>query len=275
MSKICIYNKNGDLVKMVRTREQAAAYVGTSVSTVSRFIKGETSKTHCGYVFKLDKQEGSFSEKNSWKKKKVAMFANDKVVKVYDSQIQASRENNIPQSAVSYRLHNKIDRGHFINKYGVDFAYEDSINNTSENTEEIVKPQKEELLINVLVGLVNRTLVDRAIYNLRGIDYTYIKEKDMLTSEVGTLERNFYCELCQVQAPILNEKELKFLSNLLVAFKRENVKGIVKSTINGLEFIRVEMLNSNENLVLPEFKLGQYYNNLKLHKLYTLDELNL
>lgn len=275
MSKICIYNKNGDLVKMVRTREQAAAYVGASVSTVSRFINGETTKTHCGYVFKLDKQEGVFSEKNSWKKKKVAMFVNDKVVKVYDSQIQASRENNIPQSAVSYRLHGKINKTHFINKYGVDFAYEDSINNTSEEQQEIVKPQKEEFLINILVGLVNRTLVDRAIYNLRGVNYTYIKEKDILTSEVGTLDRNFYCELCKVQTPILNEKELKFLSNLLLAFKRENVRGIIKSTMSGLEFIRIEMLNPSENLVLPEFKTGKYYNNLELHKLYTLDELNL
>lgn len=275
MSKICIYDKNGKLVKKCETREQAASYAGTSISTVCRSMKGDTLKTHCGFVFQLDNQENDVVKKNSWKKKKVAMLTNDKVIKIYDSQIQASRENNIPQSAVSYRLHNKIDKKHFIDKYGVDFAYEESVNNTSEEQQEILKPQKEEYLINVLVGLVNRTLVDKAIYNIRGINYTYIKERDILTSEVGTIDRNYYCELCKIQTPILNEKELKFLSNLLLAFKRENVRGIIKSTISGLEFIRIEMLNPSENLVLPEFKTGQYYNNLELHKLYTLEELNL
>lgn len=274
--KICIYNRNGELVKKCKTREQAAAFAGVSVASVYRSIVGDTKKTHCGFQFRLENQDFNFDKLNeSLNSKKVVLIKDNEVVKEYDSQRQASIENQVPQSTLSNRLHNRIDKNYFVRKYGVDFAYKDSINTNTIPKEEPVKPIKEEYYINILVGLVNRTLIDRAIYNIRGVDYTYEKEKDMLTSNVGNIERNYYCELCKVQKPLLNEKEINFLTNLLKAFN--NVVGIQKCNdiYNGFEFIRIVSNNAMNNVALPKFKAGEYYANLELDKVYTLQELNI
>ena len=149
-----------------------------------------------------------------------------------------------------------------------------------EEPKEIVKPEREEYYINILVGLVNRTLVDRAIYNIRGIDYTYIKEHDILIGANGEgnvtpIKRDFYCEMCKIQLPLLNSKEREFLTNLLKAFN--DVKGIQKSNdiFDGFEFLRIVSNSPTNNMDLPRFRAGEYYSNLELDRLYSLEELDI
>lgn len=274
MSKVCIYNKNGELIKKVKTREQAAAFAGISVASVYRSIVGDTNRTHCGYYFRNDNQSFELKpSKPSYKGNEVLLIKNNEIVKEYENQKIASEETGISQGSLSALLNDKSDRNYFIKKHGFELIYK---NNYKKPTKEIIKPQKEEYYINVLVGLVNRTLVDGAIYTIKGIDYTYVKEKDyLINGNNNTICRDFYIDVCKTQLPILSEEERKFLSNLLKAFN--NIVGIEKcpDIYEGFEFIRIIANNSNDNIALPKFKTGQYYANLVLNRVYTLEELNI
>ena len=85
----------------------------------------------------------------------------------------------------------------------------------------------------------------------------------------------WYFVLFQVQLPLLTEKERDFLKNLLKAFS--NVRGIRKcnAIAKGMEFIRIETNSPANNVDLPDYKAGQYYGNMKLNELYSIDELNI
>lgn len=275
--KIYIYDREGNLVKVARSKESAANFAKTSVASVIRSVNGNSKRSHCGYVFRYgDEIEVEEDTKSVGglraRKSVVTKDGNGEIIKKYDSINSLARELGLHGSSLTYVLSGKMSKENFYKRHGVYVEYE---NNEEATKDEIIKPSREEYYINVLVGLVNRTLVDGATYNIRGMDYTYIKEQDMLTNEIGSIKREFYCELCEVKLPLLNEKEREFLKNILKAFS--GIKSIKKCKhfYNGFEFIRLEASNEDNNIDLDYFKEGQYYNGLEIDRSYTLEELEI
>ena len=83
----------------------------------------------------------------------------------------------------------------------------------------------------------------------------------------------------EVEEPILDEKERKYLSGVIRPF-RDKVIGIYKynSVLSDYEEIAIdtrEDYNSNHMTHLPPFKKGTMYKGMELNKEYTLEELGL
>ena len=83
---------------------------------------------------------------------------------------------------------------------------------------------------------------------------------------------------------ILDEKEKQYLQNVIKPF-RDRVKSIAKQNyINGYDYISISVsypINDcfdcfgTDSLFLPVFKSGTMYNNMKVDRKYTLEELGL
>lgn len=282
--KIEKIDKDGNVVGTFNSVKSASKDAKVSTATVLRQLScwsNKPKKTHCGYTWRY---KDATVEKNwlneVYEKKKKAIYVVDEdgnKLQRYDSIVETSNGTSFSINMISHYLTNRCNRKNFLRKYGVGFEYandEKPVETKNEN-QEIIKPEREEYFINILVGLVNRTLVDRATYNIKGVEYTYIKEKDMLSSNVGNITRDYYCVLCKTQLPLLKEQERKFLANLLKAFK--DVVGIQKCNyiFNGFEFLRIVANNSSNNMDLPKFKAGEYYANLELNKVYSLKDLDI
>lgn len=147
-----------------------------------------------------------------------------------------------------------------------------------------VKREKETMLVNLLVEVVNGTLEDGTVIHHSARDYIYSKKDQKFISSDN--ETNMFTLFCQrdvlvqpvkMELPLLDEDDMFYLKNIISRLK--DVKGIRKvATPNGAisEFIRIEFDSTvYENIVLPEFKAGEYYSALTVNKLYTLEELNL
>ena len=205
---------------------------------------------------------------------KIVVVTENEGVTIYNSQAELARVLNVSQGTISHYVKGVYEpKGFRVYSYEDYVAMYGEVNNEQE---EIVKPTEEMYFINVLVGLVNRTLVDGATYKIKGYSFKYIKEEDCLKDEFGGLfQRDSYLEIVEVQKPILNEKEIAFLKNILVAFNQ--VKGIkkCKAIMPGSEFIRIEANDTIDNVDLPCFQQGKYYGNLEQDRLYTIEELGL
>lgn len=83
---------------------------------------------------------------------------------------------------------------------------------------------------------------------------------------------------------ILDEKEKQYLQNVIKPF-RDRVKSIAKQNYtNGYDYISISVsypINNcfdcfgTDSLFLPVFKSGTMYNNMKVDRKYTLEELGL
>lgn len=121
-------------------------------------------------------------------------------------------------------------------------------------------------------------------FNLEGIEYKYKFTKDGLL--YGREEDNKWYRLCDdlsgiltgryeiVKQPVLDEAEREHLSNIIKPF-RDKLKSIIrldyyyKSKYN---YIQVEYDRDLEQIIL---KSDTMYNNMKLGKEYSLEELGL
>ncbi len=79
----------------------------------------------------------------------------------------------------------------------------------------------------------------------------------------------------EVEEPILDDAERKYLSGVIRPF-RDKVSNVIKrSNIEcSDEWISIRLINS-ATMIFPTFKKRTMYKNLKLNKEYTLEELGL
>ena len=87
-------------------------------------------------------------------------------------------------------------------------------------------------------------------------------------------------EIIKIPKPILNEKEKKYLSNVIKPFRDKviSITNFYEESIDN-NFIEIEVkqnyCNENGYVSFPYFKKGTMYKGMKLDKKYTLEELGL
>lgn len=275
MSKMIIekIDKNGKVVKKFDSIVKAAKEADVSVTTVSRQINGQKFKTHCGYTWRRAVVDNT----NVMGKKRpiVMLDENDNLLGRYNSIKECSEKTNYTISKIVRYLLGSTNREWFTNRYKVKFMYAEHYSENNHKVES--KTAVADYWINVLVGLVNRTLTDGTTYTLNGIKYKYKKEKDQLINETlnSQFSRDYFLQTVEVVKPLLTENERQFLKNILKALK--DVHGIVKckGVYEGTEFIRLENGSPFGGIDLDAFKQGTYYCGLELDKVYSIEELNL
>lgn len=265
--KVYIYDKNGELVKVVKDKKSAAKFANTSTSSVTRSITGISTSSHCGYHFRYEGQElGDLKYRSAFGRKPVACKdKNGITIEIYRTQREAAIGQNISQSQICNQMRGRIDKDTFIKKYGVYFEdYDGEIQPSKTN-------KQQEYLINILVGLVNGTLIDGATYIINNMRFIYNKNEQCLVADGNVkLKRDSYIILCDIEKPLLTDKEKEFIT--MLKGNMSNIKTITKlKNYNGMEYIRLN--GTNIDLVLDEFKEGTQYTGLKLNQVYELDKL--
>ena len=109
-------------------------------------------------------------------------------------------------------------------------------------------------------------------------DIIKLKPEELFTTE----ERIFINEnlgkkvklTLEIEEPILDDAERKYLSGVIRPFK-DRVRYIVKSTNQLNHELICIYYDINNCTLLPVFKKGTMYKNMKLNKEYTLEELDL
>lgn len=276
--KIYIYNnETGELVKICKNRESAALFAKTTSSSVSRSLRGETKYCHCGYSFRYEDQDFE-SIKNLEKKPYNALNVCKKdkdgnILKIYKSQKSAAIDNNLNQSYISYQMTGRISKEEVLRKLGYYFdKYNGEEIKQEESETTILKPKQQEYLINILVGLVNGTLVDGAIYNINNMKFIYDKNEQMLVNKDVKIKRESYVVLCDIELPLLTTEEKDFLTTLKNNIS--DIETIIKcKNYNGMEYIRLQ--GKNIDLTLDEFKEATRYKGLKINQVYALKDLNI
>lgn len=297
-------DREGNVLKRFNSIEAAAADAKVSVETVQRQLRGYgygeygrrvKPKTQCGFTWRYykDGKEEKPAEKvskgigNKNRSKPIYMVdENNRILKEYESARECARESGYSINQVFGYVSGRTDKEWFKDRYGVGFVYVadykkensliEDIENNMDDKKEIIKPVAKDYYINVLVGLVNRTLIDGARYNINGLEFKYNKDEDILINEAGTkIIRDYYIKMVEIEKPLLNEKERQFISNIIRAF--DEIKGIEKchDIFNGFEFLRIVASSPAENLDLPKFREGEYYGGLELNRIYTLEELDI
>ena len=263
---------NGEVVKTFNSIKKAAKEAKVSELTVKRQLNGENYNTRCGWTWRYVETD---KEKKSKKNKRVLKIdINGNILKKYNSVKEASEDTGDSRGHISNLLSGRNNMNSFISRIGYGYKWDDG----EETTQELIKPTTEMYFINVMVGLVNRDLVDGAIYTIGTFDYKYDKSQDALLDVVDghkVYTRDMHCAMVKVTLPLLTEEERAFMKTMLKAFK--GIKSIrkCKHYYNGLEFIRLESISKINNIDLDTFKEGQYYNGLELDRSYTLEELEL
>lgn len=122
-------------------------------------------------------------------------------------------------------------------------------------------------------GCVNCSWVDE---DTCGGDTCWINNKDSYSDKFLNQEINI--------PDILDKQEKEYLRNVIKPF-RYRVKSISKENdINGYEYISIGVsypinksngCSDTDHVFLPLFKRGTMYNNMKVEKQYTLEELGL
>ena len=270
--KVYIYDKEGNLIKVARDKESAAHFAKTSVSSVIRSLKGISTFSQCGYYFRWNDELGKVEHKSTISRAVLQKDKDGNIIKRYLSMSEASKELKISVSSISYLISGHLNKNNFINRYGCYFELSKG-DEVVEETENVENPKRQEYFINVLVGLVNGTLIDGAIYTINGLKYTYNKSKEMLTrdGEFGISKKN-YIEVCDIELPLLTTEEKEFLKSLKKNLR--DIETIIKcKNYNGMEYIRLQ--GSITNLDLDEFKVGSQYAGLKLNQVYSLEDLDI
>ena len=112
--------------------------------------------------------------------------------------------------------------------------------------------------------------------NFNCIVYDYLNEKE---KEIfNKLQEKTKIKLTlEIEEPILDEKERKYLSGVIRPF-RDRIKFIRKKCIYGQEYINVvynSKFKDDTNFCLPLFETNTMYKGMELNKEYTLKELGL
>ena len=116
------------------------------------------------------------------------------------------------------------------------------------------------------------------VYNSHGLSTLDLER--VFTEEEIDIIRKMYSKrvklTLEVEEPILDDEERKYLSGVIRPFKNK-INCIIKRKSefeNKKEYI-VIYLNTNDHFSLPYFGENTMYKGMKLDKEYTLDDLNL
>lgn len=273
--KILMLDRDNNVVKEFKNIGEAVKATKVPRGTIYHQCHYETPSNGLFYFRYKETSGNSLGRKAT---EIVELDTKGNFVASYLSQADVARAKGISYQVVNHYLRGRAKPKGFKLMYKKDYL----ANNTFEKDEVVVvenkikRPTQKDYYINVLVGVVNGTLVDGAKYDMNGTVLTYSKNNNALMLEdkkVFALE-DLWKEV-DIELPILPVKEKEFLSNLLKAFS--NAKGIVKckDRRDGYEFIRIETNNPEDNVALPSFIEGKYYKTLKLDTLYTLQDLEL
>ena len=98
-----------------------------------------------------------------------------------------------------------------------------------------------------------------------------IFEKEQLLTEL----LNGNCKVIKLSKPILDEKEMEYLSAVIRPF-RDRVKYLFKGIFRSYnsEFIAIAF-NDDDIMFFPSFEVGIMYKGMELEKEYTLEDLGL
>lgn len=128
---------------------------------------------------------------------------------------------------------------------------------------------------NVFIGNVHEKIYGEGKYNVcfTCVFKQFLTKKEKLIFD--KIESKNAKLTLEVEEPILDEEERKYLSGVIRPF-RHKVKYIQKTEwlVGNNESIYIFLKNSFI-LGLPPFKKGIMYKNMTLNKEYTLDDLNL
>ena len=83
--------------------------------------------------------------------------------------------------------------------------------------------------------------------------------------------------IIKVEQPILDDIEKKYLSNVIKPFRNTVISIAKRSAYNNLSYIAISLKKYlvEESVTLPYFEQHKMYKNMKLDKVYTLEELGL
>ena len=92
--------------------------------------------------------------------------------------------------------------------------------------------------------------------------------EDLLTGEK---------KIVKIPKPILDEKEKEYLSSVIKPFRDTVISIAKRSAYNNLSYIAISLKKYlvEESVTLPYFEQHKMYKNMKLDKVYTLEELDL
>ena len=205
------------------------------------------SKGRGDYYFRFD--DGK--EKHS--KEVVELNINGEYVRTYKNQSEVAKEKKTCQSQVHRIITGERHSKNYKLMYKDDYENIYGIIEEKDNIDvKIEKPKSKDIYVNILVGLANGTLIDKATYYMGGTRLTYNKAKNCLELDDKPIftQKEMFME-CNIELPLLLDNEKEFLSNLLRAFT--NVEGIrkCKDKVDGFEFIRIETKSLEDTLVLP------------------------
>lgn len=109
-------------------------------------------------------------------------------------------------------------------------------------------------------------------------------EKTCWVNNKDSYSDKFLNQEIEIEVSILTDKEKEYLRNVIKPF-RYRVKSIAKQNdTNGYEYISIGVsypinksngCSDTDHVFLPLFKRGTMYNNMKVEKQYTLEELGL
>ena len=109
--------------------------------------------------------------------------------------------------------------------------------------------------------------------NFNCIVYDYLNEKEKEIFDKLQEKTKLKLTL-EVEEPILDEAERKYLSGVIRPF-RDDVKFICKNSNNtGFEYLNIGFYE-NDNTLFPCFEKDTMYKGMELNKEYTLEELGL
>ena len=136
-----------------------------------------------------------------------------------------------------------------------------------------MKLEKEAYISNIYY---TETLDKKYHLSFNCIVYNYLNERE---KEIfNKLQEKTKIKLTlEVQDPILDEEERKYLSDVIRPF-RDKINFIRKNCIYGQEYINVvynSKFKDDTNFCLPLFEKGTMYKNMTLNKEYTLEDLGL
>lgn len=283
--KIAMYNQYNHLVAVYNNIKEAEEKSGIPRSTIySQCFRD--SKGVGQYYFRYFKHKDTKQKIEPRKKSNsiVELNMNDEYVKTYKSQVEVAKEKGMSAISINARLKGRVKQTKFKLMYLDD--YENLYGKIEETKEEepvkeetpvkVQHKKKEDYYINILVGLANGTLIDGATYDLNGTKVMYVeKEKALKMGDMVLWTQENLFKKCSIELPMLLPKEKKFLSNLLKAFT--NVKGIMKwqDRRDGFEYIIIKTNSLEDDITLPSFVEGKYYQSLQKDTLYSIESLGL
>ena len=290
-NRILVKDKKGNIIKIYDNKTEACVGEKIGLSTLTRNLRGITKNPENGKFYEWEGisrpiQEKAHNEKMFNRKAVVLLDSNDNFVKEYKSQSDLAKDKGFQQAIISQYLSRSESRPYknkwrfmykkdYENLYGILNKEVEEKVAEEEYAQEIMKKKTTEYYVNVLVGLANQTLIDGAIYDMGGTKLVYNKKNDSLDFDgIAMFTKDGMFREVSVELPLLTEKEKEFLTQLVKAFTRINGIRKCKSTRDGFEFIRIET-GIDEDIVLPDFREGLYYNNLQQNRLYSVDELEI